>query len=231
MDPLEVRVSNVVATCLFNHNIDLVRVAWHTSGDYSPASFAAVQIRITHPSATALVFSSGRMVTTGAGSESAALMSIYVFYRMLREVHPALVVREIAVQNIVSTGSLGKCVLLDQLALKYSLDAIFDASLFPGLRLQLKAPAVKILVFSKGRVVLTGARSRADIRRAWATAKVLCGPYLTDEPVSHRLFQVAKNSKKKLRILDEDDLDDINTAAVAAAKALPPLPWRSAGQA
>jgi transcription initiation factor TFIID TATA-box-binding protein len=207
MDPSEVRVSNVVATCLFNHNIDLIRVAWHTSGDYSPASFAAVQIRIVNPSATALVFSSGRMVTTGAGSESAALLSIYVFYRMLRDVHPDLVVRQIAIQNIVSTGTLGKCVLLDQLAQKYALDAIFDASLFPGLRLQLKSPSVKILVFSKGRVVLTGARSRVELRRAWATAKALVAPFLTDQAVSHHLFQVAKNSKKKLRI--EADTEDV----------------------
>jgi transcription initiation factor TFIID TATA-box-binding protein len=185
MDPSEVKISNVVATCLFNRNIDLVQLAWATSGDYSPASFAAVQIRLIHPASTTLVFHSGRLVLTGAGSESAALMAIYIFYRMLLRVHPDLVIREISIQNIVASGGFGKCVLLDKLAAKYTLDAIFDAALFPGLRLQLQQPDVKILVFSKGRVVLTGVRSRADLQRAWATARTLVKVRGACAPLKH----------------------------------------------
>ena len=204
-DPSEVRISNVVATCLFNKNIDLVRLAWATSGDYSPASFAAVQIRLIRPACTTLVFHSGRLVLTGAGSESSALMSIHIFYRMLLKLHPDLVIKEIAIQNIVASAGFGKCVMLDKLAAKFALDAIFDASLFPGLRLQLQSPAVKILVFSKGRVVLTGVNCRTDLRRAWATARALVAPFMTDELVSHRTFQVAKNSRKKLKIEEPFD--------------------------
>ena len=209
MNPSDVRISNVVATCLFNRNIDLVQLAWATSGEYSPASFAAVQIRLVHPASTTLVFHSGRLVLTGAGSESSALMSIYIFYRMLLKVHPDLVVKEIAIQNIVASGGFGKCVLLDKLASRYTLDAIFDASLFPGLRLQLQNPNVKILVFSKGRVVLTGVRSRGELQRAWAMARTLVKPFLTDQNVTHTAYQVAKNSRKKLKLeeaVNEEEL-------------------------
>jgi transcription initiation factor TFIID TATA-box-binding protein len=218
MDPSEVRISNVVATCLFNKNIDMVQVAWVTSGDYSPASFAAVQIRLTHPASTTLVFHSGRLVLTGAGSESSALTAIYVFYRMLLRVHPDLVIRDIAIQNIVASGAFGKCVKLDQLAAAYALDAIFDASLFPGLRLQLQSPPVKILVFSKGRVVLTGVSCRENLRKAWATARTLIKPFLTDEVFSHNVFQVAKNSRKKLRVMENPvDETSLFTSAITEA--------------
>lgn len=216
-DPSEVKISNVVATCLFNREIDMVQVAWATKGDYSPASFAATQIRLTHPASTTLVFHSGRLVLTGAGSESAALTAIYVFYRMLLRVHPDLVIKEIAIQNIVASGAFGKCVMLDKLAAKYTLDAIFDASLFPGLRLQLQSPPVKILVFSKGRVVLTGVCSRADLRLAWATARTLIKPFLTDEAFSHNVFQVAKNCRKKLRVEVAADSVLISAAVAQAA--------------
>lgn len=220
-DPSEVRISNVVATCLFNRNIDLVRLAWATNGDYSPASFAAVQIRLIHPASTTLVFHSGRLVLTGAGSESAALTAIYIFYRMLLRVHPDLVIKEIAIQNIVASGAFGKCVMLDKLAARFTLDAIFDANLFPGLRLQLQSPPVKILVFTKGRVVLTGVRSRAELEVAWGTARTLIKPYLTDEAVTHTTFQVDKNSRRKLKIQEFNPEDVLATAEdVALEEAL-----------
>jgi transcription initiation factor TFIID TATA-box-binding protein len=216
--PADVRISNVVATCLFNRNIDLAQVAWETAGDYAPASFAAVQIRLIRPASTTLVFHSGRLVLTGAGSESSALMAIYVFYRMLLRIHPDLVIKEISIQNIVASGALGKCVMLDKLAATYTLDAIFDASLFPGLRLQLQNPAVKILVFSKGRVVLTGVSSRAELQRAWATTRLLVAPFLTDKAVTHTSFQVSKNSRKKLRVdLPEEEDALVQEAATAEA--------------
>jgi len=220
VDTATVKISNVVATCIFNKNIDLATLAWATNGEYSPASFAAVQIRLVHPASTTLVFHSGRLVLTGAGSESAALMCIYVFYRMLLRVHPDLVIRDISIQNIVASGTFGKCVRLERLAQKYSLDAIFDASLFPGLRLQLQSPDVKILVFSKGRVVLTGVSCRADLESAWVTARTLVKPFLTDEVVTHESFQVAKNSRRKMRLMDPDELLVREVAQDEAAETL-----------
>jgi len=204
-----VRISNIVSTALFNVKIDLEALAWHAHGDYAPASFAAVQIRITNPTATALVFSSGRLVTTGAGSEAAAFTSVYIFYRMIRDLHPSIKIVNITLQNLVASADLQSCVRLDRLHAKYSLNAIFDSSLFPGLRLQLKDPCVKVLIFAKGRVVLTGARSRADLARAWATARAIVQEFLTNDDVSHRSLQVIRNCRKKLRvdkssIIDED---------------------------
>lgn len=199
-DPSHVRISNLVATALFNRKINLPALAWATSGDYNPAGFAAVQIRLLRPAATALVFASGRLVTTGACSESAALTSIYIFYRMIRNLHPDLVIHQIDVQNIVAAACFGKCVQLDLVAKAFSLDAIFDPSLFPGLRLQLKTPAVKVLIFAAGSVVLTGARNREDLALAWATTRAIVGPFVTDEDVSHRSIQINRNARKKLKV-------------------------------
>lgn len=97
------------------------------------------------------------------------------------------------------------------------MDAIFDASLFPGLRLQLQSPSVKILVFSKGRVVLTGVNNRQNLQRAWATAKELVKPFLTDQDITHQSFQVAKNSRKKLKIADEAEEELFDVAQFAEA--------------
>lgn len=194
-----VRISNVVCTALFNQTIDLAKLAWAAHADFQPHVFAAVQLRSTNPQATALVFSSGRLVTTGAVSESAAMVSIFLFYRVIRRVNPDLVVRELNIQNIVASAAFDQCVKLDELVRAFCLDALFDSSLFPGLRLQLQNPKVKVLIFAKGRVVLTGARSREDLARAWALAKKLVTPYLTTEDISHKTLQLKRNVNKKLK--------------------------------
>jgi transcription initiation factor TFIID TATA-box-binding protein len=196
----EIVISNLVVTAIFNCKIDLDELSWRYCGDFSPSSFAACQLRIVRPQATALCFSSGRLVATGAASESAALASVWIFYRMIKQVHPKLVLTSLQIQNIVASGDMGQNIRLDQLSAKFALDTIFDSSLFPGLRLQLSDPDVKVLLFCKGRGVVTGARTRDELQKAWKITQNICAPYLTSEPFSHASLQVDKNSKKKLRV-------------------------------
>jgi hypothetical protein len=56
-----VTISNVVITANFNCAIDLSELAWKMHGEYSPASFAAVQLRLPAPQTTALFFSTGKL--------------------------------------------------------------------------------------------------------------------------------------------------------------------------
>lgn len=45
------------------------------NSEYNPKRFAAVIMRIRHPKTTALIFSSGRMVVTGAKDETQARLA------------------------------------------------------------------------------------------------------------------------------------------------------------
>jgi len=208
LSPDEIVISNLVVTAIFNLPLDLAELSWRFSGDFSPSSFAACQLRIVRPQATALCFSSGRLVATGAASESAALAAVWIFYRMIKQVHQKLVLTSLQIQNIVASGDLGQNIRLDQLSKKFALDTIFDSSLFPGLRLQLSDPDVKVLLFCKGRGVITGARTREDLKKAWKITQNICVPYLTNEDFSHAHLQVDKNSKKKLRVQKKEEQDE-----------------------
>lgn len=208
LSPDEIVISNLVVTAIFNLPLDLAELSWRFSGDFSPSSFAACQLRIVRPQATALCFSSGRLVATGAASESAALAAVWIFFRMIKQVHPKLVLTSLQIQNIVASGDLGQNIRLDQLSKKFVLDTIFDSSLFPGLRLQLSDPDVKVLLFCKGRGVVTGARTREDLKKAWKITQNICLPYLTTEDFSHAHLQVEKNSKKKMRVQKKEEQDE-----------------------
>lgn len=53
--------------------LDLKKIALHArNAEYNPKRFAAVIMRIREPRTTALIFSSGKMVCTGAKSEDAS---------------------------------------------------------------------------------------------------------------------------------------------------------------
>ena len=75
--PNFISVSNVVATANFGVKLDLRRIAWSCCGEYNPDSFAAASLRLRNPKTTALVFSSGRLVCTGAPSERAAVCAMF----------------------------------------------------------------------------------------------------------------------------------------------------------
>ena len=202
-DASRLMLNNLVATCLYNHPLNLARISWALGADYNASSFAAVQVRLLRPMSTALVFSSGRLVTTGATSESAALASIWLFTRLILPLEPGLLVTKIAIQNCVASGRIGRRIRLDALASNFKLDSIFDATLFPGLRLQLSNPPVKALLFAKGRCVLTGARCREDLVTAWSIVRKIAAPFLSnDESLDHGTLQVSKAAKRKAKIVD-----------------------------
>ena len=71
---VNVTLQNIVATVYLGiQNLDLKGIALRArNAEYNPQRFAAVIMRIREPKTTALVFSSGKMVITGARSPSLA---------------------------------------------------------------------------------------------------------------------------------------------------------------
>jgi len=58
---------NIVCTVNLVCRLDLKKIALHArNAEYNPKRFAAVIMRIRDPRTTALIFSSGKMVCTGA---------------------------------------------------------------------------------------------------------------------------------------------------------------------
>ena len=66
-------IHNMVATATLGMKLDLKSIATRANNaEFNPKRFPAVVLRIRDPKTTALVFSSGKMVLTGAKEEAAA---------------------------------------------------------------------------------------------------------------------------------------------------------------
>jgi transcription initiation factor TFIID TATA-box-binding protein len=127
-----ITISNVVVTCNFNCTINLEELAWRYRGEYSPSSFAAVQLRLPVPKTTSLFFSTGKLVVTGARSESAALTAVQILYHLLRTLHPEARVTDVSVQNIVSSSSFPGSINIDAMSKKLVVSSLYTPDLFPG---------------------------------------------------------------------------------------------------
>lgn len=66
--------------------MDLKKIALHArNAEYNPKRFAAVIMRIREPRTTALIFSSGKMVCTGAKSEEDSRLAARKYARIIQK--------------------------------------------------------------------------------------------------------------------------------------------------
>lgn len=77
---------NIVSTVNLNCKLDLKKIALHArNAEYNPKRFAAVIMRIREPRTTALIFSSGKMVCTGAKSEGDSRLAARKYARIIQK--------------------------------------------------------------------------------------------------------------------------------------------------
>lgn len=217
--PSPVVIKNCVATAFFGTRLDLEEISWRKHGEFNPRSFAAAKLRLRSPSSTALVFASGKIVCTGAASESAAHVAAMTYYRMVNEVNPNTVLLDIRIENIVGTGYVGHPLDLrrayDWLKEFGCVKTMYSPELFPGMRFEVRHIATrvtpdvdpsdvadvetKVLAFQEGNVVVCGAKTREELRLTWKIVRAFFSRFEPDEAERERWERSRKCGRKKRR--------------------------------
>ena len=157
---LNVNVENVVATATLGQKIDLLAIMKaFRDVEYRPKKFPGLVFRLKKPKTTTLIFSTGKMVCTGAKSEKMARSAVEKVVRELKGKGIFILGKpEIVVQNIVATANVHG--LVDLEAAADILDNVmYEPDQFPGLIYRMGDPKVVILVFASGKLVCTGGKS------------------------------------------------------------------------
>lgn len=77
---------NIVSTVNLGCPLELKSIALRArNAEYNPKRFAAVIMRIRNPRTTALIFSSGKMVCTGAKSEEDSIQAARRYARVIQK--------------------------------------------------------------------------------------------------------------------------------------------------
>ena len=157
---LDVSVENVVATATLGQKLDLIAIMKvFRNVEYRPKKFPGLVFRLKRPKTATLIFSTGKMVCTGAKSEKLAKSAIRKVVRELMNNGIIILGKpEIMVQNIVATANLHGLVDLEAAADVLE-NVMYEPEQFPGLIYRMGDPKVVILIFASGKLVCTGGKS------------------------------------------------------------------------
>ena len=161
-------LQNIVSTVNLGCKLDLKKIALHArNAEYNPKRFAAVIMRIREPRTTALIFSSGKMVCTGAKSEEMSRLAARKYARIVQKLGFDAKFLDFKIQNMVGSCDVKFPIRLEGLVLTHSQFSSYEPELFPGLIYRMVKPRIVLLIFVSGKVVLTGAKVRAEIYEAF----------------------------------------------------------------
>jgi len=165
---LTVQIQNVVASAVFNRTFDLKAIVnafpWNTE---FKGRFSGLVFRLEKPKTTMLIFKTGKMICTGAKSESDAERAILTIVRKLK--NRGINVAEnpkIHITNIVASAILHGFIDLDRLYSKGEGRSIYEPDQFPALIYRWNSPEVVFLIFSTGKIVCAGAKKEGEIYEA-----------------------------------------------------------------
>ena len=134
--------------------------------EYNPEQFPGLVIRIKDPKTSALIFSSGNIVCTGARSMDKVDASIKKIIKSLEKIGIKITITpEVTIQNIVASGSIGADLNLNELAMKLK-NTEYEPEQFPGLVYKLPEMRATFLLFSNGKIVCTGTKSEEQVDKA-----------------------------------------------------------------
>ena len=157
---LDISIENVVATTSLDQKIDLLAIfKVFRNVEYKPKRFPGLVFRLKRPKTATLIFSTGKMVCTGAKSEKQARSAVRKVVRELKK-QDILILKnpEIVVQNIVASANLHGKIDLETAADVLD-NVMYEPEQFPGLIYRMVDPKTVLLLFTSGKLVCTGAKS------------------------------------------------------------------------
>lgn len=165
---IEPKLQNIVSTVNLDCKLNLKKIALHArNAEYNPKRFAAVIMRIREPRTTALIFSSGKMVCTGAKSEEESKIAARKYARIVQKLGFKVRFQDFKIQNMVGSCDVKFPIRLEGLVLTHSQFSSYEPELFPGLIYRMVKPRIVLLIFVSGKVVLTGAKVKQEILEAF----------------------------------------------------------------
>jgi len=162
-----ISIENVVASATVDQKMDLNDITKKfPDTEYHPDQFPGLVFRLKSPKTATLIFSSGKMVCTGAKSEQMSKNAVKTVVEKLRK--GDIKVKKnavVTIQNIVASINLGGKIHLEQAARTLP-RSMYEPEQFPGLIHRMLDPKTVILLFASGKLVCTGAKQEPDVYRS-----------------------------------------------------------------
>jgi len=163
----DVQIQNVVAVASLDQRIDLLSIMKvFRNAEYRPKRFPGLVFRLKRPKTATLIFRTGKMVCTGAKSEKMARSAVRKVVRELKKGGIIILGEpEITIENVVASADIGGDVDIETASAVLD-NIMYEPEQFPGLIYRMAEPKVVILIFSTGKLVITGAKRKEQVHEA-----------------------------------------------------------------
>lgn len=164
--------------------LDLLKFSQVYGFEFQPSRFAACSIRLRSQDprcrSTALAFTSGKFVITGARSQLESLLAARSYVGLLNRLGERLSFLNFSIQNIVSSVDFGRPLMLHEI-IKHTDCCSWENRKFPGLVLRDPHSKLVVLAFRSGKCVITGSKSRAQLYAEWPRLYAKLAAYVDTE--------------------------------------------------
>ena len=225
---IEPKLQNIVSTANLGCSLRLRDIALQAkNAEYNPKRFAAVIMRIKEPKTTALIFSSGKMVCTGAKSEADSKKASRKYAKIIKSLGFPVNFKEFKVQNIVGSCDVKFQISLSKLNIKLSTSNAkinsnnnknktnkkqichYEPEIFPGLIYHMIKPEIVLLIFVSGKIVLTGAKEKQEIYDAFNNIYPMLFKFKQTENLSNK--DLHKKELEEMRKKKEEEKQNMET--------------------
>ncbi|XP_060872561.1 uncharacterized protein LOC132946534 [Metopolophium dirhodum] len=162
-----IQVQNIVCGANMGCPLDLVRIVmWTSNSEYNPLRFNGLIMRLRTPNVTSLLFPSGKMIMQGAKDDRTGNLGCRKVAKILERLGHNVKFCDYTVHNIVCTWDVGFPIMLEELNTAHSQFTSFEPEVFPALIYRMVKPRAVFLMFVNGKVVLTGLKTKSDIKES-----------------------------------------------------------------
>lgn len=156
-------ITNIVAVGSFTIadkiNLNNIQQNDGLKSAYNAKKFPAIIIKTVNPKSTTLLFASGKYVLTGLKNFDDILYTIEKLKALLEFNKIRVTSYEYKIQNIVTVGTVGKNIDLNEANIKLS-NAIYEPDVFPGMVMyhtcEPHYKRASFLIFGTGKAVCAG---------------------------------------------------------------------------
>lgn len=162
------KIENIVASGVIADSIDLGEVSKKIPNcELNTKRFPGAVYRIEKPKIASLIFSSGKVVLTGIRKKEDLYEGLNLIVQSLKEAGvDTFDEPKVGVTNIVCSYDIGRYINLNKVVITLNLENIeYEPEQFPGLVYRIKDPKIVALLFSSGKIILTGGKNLDDIKR------------------------------------------------------------------
>lgn len=159
---------NIVSTSNLGVELDLSHITTQSRNTvYKPDRFQGLLMRVRKPRTTALLYSTGKFVVTGAKSRTESLQAARKYAKIIKKIgYGEAKLTSFRVTNVVASCDFGFKINLIQFECTHLQLCRYEPEVFPGLVYSMAKPKVTMLISENGNITVNKAKSMQDVHNA-----------------------------------------------------------------